>query len=204
MNAPASEELGRRMPQEVGGMAAGDIRRGDHPAIQLAQDGREEEQKAKQAYGIFLFLFYGLCALHSFLHYFIPITFVSSFLRYLRSALPSFRVTFVPALIYIFDYSTYQVRKMMTWSHCRFLNRLLSKAEELGKKIVIVSEAYTSKTCSACGWVDQNLGGRKVFGCRRCGWVVDRDVNGARGIFLRGLLFLEELANREGPNEGFA
>jgi IS605 OrfB family transposase len=96
------------------------------------------------------------------------------------------------------------VRKMLTWSHGRFLNRLLSKAEELGKKIVIVSEAYTSKTCSACGWVDQHLGGKKVFACRRCGWVVDRDVNGARGIFLRGLLFLEELANQEGPNEGFA
>ena len=96
------------------------------------------------------------------------------------------------------------VRKMMTWSHCRFLDRLLAKAEEMGKKVVVVSEAYTSKTCSACGWVDQGLGGRKVFRCRRCGWVVDRDVNGARGIFLRGLLFLEELANQEGPNEGFA
>jgi len=96
------------------------------------------------------------------------------------------------------------VRKMMTWSHGRFLDRLVSKAEELGKKVVVVSEAYTSKTCSACGWIDQNLGGRKVFRCQRCGWIVDRDVNGARGIFLRGLLFLEELANREDLNEGFA
>ena len=96
------------------------------------------------------------------------------------------------------------VRKMLTWSHGRFLNRLLSKAEELGKKIIIISEAYTSKTCSACGWVDQNLGGRKVFRCQHCGWMVDRDINGARGIFLRGLLFLEDLANREGLNEGFA
>ena len=83
------------------------------------------------------------------------------------------------------------VRKMLTWSHGRFLNRLLSKAEELGKKVVIVSEAYTSKTCSACGWIHRGLGGQKVFRCGNCGWVVDRDVNGARGIFLRGVLFLE-------------
>jgi|GraSoiStandDraft_51_1057287.scaffolds.fasta_scaffold647892_2 putative transposase len=87
---------------------------------------------------------------------------------------------------------------MLTWSHGRFLNRLLSKAEELGKKVVIVSEAYTSKTCSACGWINRNLGGQKVFRCRDCKWVVDRDVNGARGIFLRGILFLE------GRSSGFA
>lgn len=96
------------------------------------------------------------------------------------------------------------VRKMLTWSHGRFLNRLLSKAEELGKKVVIVSEAYTSKTCSACGWVNQSLGGQKVFRCQNCKWIVDRDVNGARGIFLRGLLFLEGLTAQVGFNEGFA
>ena len=83
------------------------------------------------------------------------------------------------------------VRKMLTWSHGHFLDRLLSKAEELGKKVVIMSEAYTLKTCSACGWIHRGLGGQKVFRCGDCGWVVDRDVNGAQGIFLRGVLFLE-------------
>jgi len=90
------------------------------------------------------------------------------------------------------------VRKMLTWSHGCFLERLLSKAEELGKKVVIVSEAYTSKTCSACGWINRSLGGQKVFRCWDCKWVVDRDVNSARGIFLRGILFLE------GRSSGFA
>src|SRR4051794_5957972 len=96
------------------------------------------------------------------------------------------------------------VRKMLTWSHGRFLTRLLDKAEEMGKKVVIVSEAYTSKTCSACGWVNQSLGGQNVFRCQNCKWIVDRDVNGARGIFLRGLLFLEGLTAQVGFNEGFA
>ena len=80
------------------------------------------------------------------------------------------------------------VRKMMTWAHSRFREKLVSKAEEHGKQVFLVSEAYTSKTCSACGWIDQNLGGKKVFSCRQCGLHVDRDLNGARGIFLRGML----------------
>src|SRR4051812_34357992 len=96
------------------------------------------------------------------------------------------------------------VWKMFTWSHGHLLNWLLSKAEELGKKVVIVSEAYTLKTCSVCGWIHCGLGGQKVFQCGNCGWVVDQDVNGARGIFLRGLLFLEELADQVGLDEGFA
>ncbi len=47
------------------------------------------------------------------------------------------------------------VRKMLTGSHGRFLDRLLSKAEELVKKVVIDSETYTSKTCSACELADR-------------------------------------------------
>lgn len=80
------------------------------------------------------------------------------------------------------------VRKMMTWGHARFRERLISKAQEYGKQVFLVSEAYTSKTCSQCGWVDTKLGGKKRFRCRECGLRIDRDVNGARGIFLRGLL----------------
>ena len=39
------------------------------------------------------------------------------------------------------------VCKMLTWAHSRFCNRLVFKAEELGKKVIIQNEAYTSKTC---------------------------------------------------------
>ena len=81
------------------------------------------------------------------------------------------------------------VRKMMSWAHARFRNRLLSKAEEFGKTVITsVSEAYTSKTCSRCGYIKRNLGGSKVFKCDRCGLQINRDLNGARGIFLRALL----------------
>jgi len=55
---------------------------------------------------------------------------------------------------------------MMRWSHGKFRKRLISKAEELGKQVEVVGEAFTIKTCSRCGWVDQRLGGRKMFRCR--------------------------------------
>ena len=79
------------------------------------------------------------------------------------------------------------VRSMLTWSHYTFRQRLKSKAEETGLKVVIQDESYTSKTCSNCGNI-QNIGGRKVYKCKNCNLVIDRDVNGARGIFLRALL----------------
>ena len=36
--------------------------------------------------------------------------------------------------------------------------------------------------------VHQKLGGRNVFKCGGCSLKIDRDINGARGIFLRALL----------------
>lgn len=76
-------------------------------------------------------------------------------------------------------------RAMLTWAHYRFKQFLTQKAVELKAQVIEVSEAYTSKTCSRCGTV-QEIGSRKVLSCR-CGLNIDRDYNGARGIFLRAL-----------------
>ncbi|KAJ3285378.1 hypothetical protein HK104_009523 [Borealophlyctis nickersoniae] len=81
------------------------------------------------------------------------------------------------------------VRNMLTWSHGRFRERLLSKAEEVGVTVITsVSEAYTSKTCSSCGFINRKLGGSRVFKCGGCGIEMDRDVNGAKGVLLRSLV----------------
>ncbi len=77
-------------------------------------------------------------------------------------------------------------RAMLTWAHFRFAEFLKHKASEFGTRVVRVCEAYTSKTCSACGKI-QNIGSKKVMNCTACGTVLDRDINGARGIFLRAL-----------------
>ena len=54
-----------------------------------------------------------------------------------------------------------------------------------------MNEAYTSKTCSECGYLKRNLGGSKVYHCDECGSVMDRDVNGAKNIFLKNFKALE-------------
>lgn len=78
------------------------------------------------------------------------------------------------------------VRSMLTLKHYTFSQRLEQKCFERGKVLVRVCEAYTSKTASWTGEIIHNLGGRKTI--KSGGFVVDRDENGARGIFLRALV----------------
>jgi putative transposase len=75
-------------------------------------------------------------------------------------------------------------RMMLTFSHFRFRSLLQSIAEKYSAKVVVVNEAYTSKTCSYCGTIHK-IGSKKHMEC--CGQVIDRDHNGARGIYLRAL-----------------
>lgn len=48
-----------------------------------------------------------------------------------------------------------------------------------------VREDYTSKTCGKCGYIDNNLGSKKIYDCKKCKIKIDRDVNGARNILLK-------------------
>ena len=86
------------------------------------------------------------------------------------------------------------VRSMLTFAHYRFKQFIKHKAFEFGKVVLDVNEAYTSKTVSWTGEVIRNLGGRKVVKSRKTGLVMDRDYNGARGIFLRALVDTPNLA----------
>lgn len=76
------------------------------------------------------------------------------------------------------------VRSMLTYSFFQFSQRLETKAKELGKYVYRGSEAYTSKTASWTGEV-KNISSAKTI--KSQGIVIDRDINGARGIFLRAL-----------------
>ena len=75
---------------------------------------------------------------------------------------------------------------LLTFAHHRFRNFLQHKAAETGRTVLIVNEAYTSKTVSWTGEIIHNLGGRKTVKSSD-GQRMDRDINGARGIFLRAL-----------------
>jgi putative transposase len=75
-------------------------------------------------------------------------------------------------------------RKLAQMSHGRFREFLLHKAQEYGTKIIICDEYWTSKTCTSCGKIKEDLGSAKVFSCA-CGSTHGRDAGAARNILLR-------------------
>jgi putative transposase len=65
---------------------------------------------------------------------------------------------------------TKTVRGLMTWAHGKFRQILSNLCLSRGNPLIHPSEAYTSKTCSTCGWINESLGGKEVFRCamQRC------------------------------------
>ena len=78
------------------------------------------------------------------------------------------------------------VRNLLTLAHYRFKLFVRHKALETGAIVLDVSEAYTTKTVSWTGEVLENLGGASMV-VAQDGERMDRDYNGARGIYLRAL-----------------
>ncbi len=73
----------------------------------------------------------------------------------------------------IADVGLYEFRRQLTY-----------KLEAAGLPLKVVSRWYpSSKTCNACGWIDedQQLSDR-TFVCKRCGLVLERDENAARTL----------------------
>jgi transposase len=79
----------------------------------------------------------------------------------------------------------------MRLAHYKFRNFLLHKASEIGTKVELCDEQYTSKTCGICGVLNETLGASKTFTCAACGFTADRDHNAARNILLRYLTINE-------------
>jgi putative transposase len=90
-------------------------------------------------------------------------------------------------------------RGLYTWAHYRFRERLLSKVREFPWcRVVIVDEAYTSKTCGRCGALNLKLAGKKDFRCGSCNFGADRDHNAARNILIKYLCETQEKHLGEG------
>ncbi|MDO9414521.1 transposase, partial [Pararhizobium sp.] len=66
-----------------------------------------------------------------------------------------------------------------------FRERLRYKCHANKINYRIISERYTSKMCSHCGNIHKNLGSSETYKCTNCDMVMDRDVNGARNIYLK-------------------
>lgn len=79
---------------------------------------------------------------------------------------------------YISDASFYMFRQQLEY-----------KCKWYGKKLVVIDRFYpSSKTCSRCGWKDDDLKlSDRVFRCENCGLELDRDFNAAINIQRMGV-----------------
>lgn len=66
--------------------------------------------------------------------------------------------------------------------------RLMYKAGLVGKRVELVPEPYTTKTCSCCGEINNNVGSKEVFTCSSCHLVAGRDINASKNMKMKGLL----------------
>ena len=77
-------------------------------------------------------------------------------------------------------------RLMCMYSFHSFKQKLAWKCSLYNKKLFIVDESFTSKTCGRCGILN-DVGGNEVYECTSCRLICDRDVSGARNIFIKNL-----------------
>lgn len=69
----------------------------------------------------------------------------------------------------------------------KFKMILLQQAEKAKKIVIPVNEYLTTKTCSTCGTLN-DPGKSKTYNCSNCNSIVDRDINAAKNILMKGIL----------------
>ena len=67
-------------------------------------------------------------------------------------------------------------------SPAKFKDAIINAAKREGVPYVEVDPAYTSKTCSDCGFIFKELKSEKEWTCLKCGVIHDRDENAAVNI----------------------
>lgn len=76
-------------------------------------------------------------------------------------------------------------RIAMKMSFYKFIQRLKYKCQRHKINFQLINEYLTSKLCSSCGHYN-DVGSAKIYECETCGLVIDRDVNAAKNIAMRG------------------
>ncbi len=82
---------------------------------------------------------------------------------------------------------------MAAYRHCEFLDKLMDKAKLYGCKVFEVNEAYTSKTCSNCGYIKNDLKNANHFVCNNCNNIMGRDPNASKNVMLRYFTKIESI-----------
>jgi transposase len=65
--------------------------------------------------------------------------------------------------------------------------KLKLKCIKENKEYKMINEYNTSKCCSNCGNKNVDLGSNKIYECKKCKKVYDRDVNASKNILIKGL-----------------
>lgn len=84
--------------------------------------------------------------------------------------------------------SSKAARIIQSYGHYNYRQKMIHKCRERNVKLLLCKEIYTSKTCSWCGNIKEDLGTAKVYECKKCDLKIHRDINGARNIMLRPLI----------------
>ncbi len=79
----------------------------------------------------------------------------------------------------------------------KLIQMLQYKSEERGIKVILVTEEYTSQTCSCCGHRSRsNRKHRGLFVCQQCHVVLNADINAAKNIAKKALPEFERIGDR--------
>ena len=70
----------------------------------------------------------------------------------------------------------------------------MDKSVEYGCRCSVVTEEYTSKTCSFCGHMS-NVYDKRLKICNHCNISIDRDINGSKNILIKNTKILSYNAN---------
>jgi hypothetical protein len=90
----------------------------------------------------------------------------------------------------------------MTFAHGEFRVFLEAYAKVRGVTVVHPSEAFTTKTCTGCGFV-REVGGVHTLHCERCRLTIDRDLSGpCRSGVSRHLVWRSHEDDTTGPRSG--
>ncbi len=73
----------------------------------------------------------------------------------------------------------------VSWSD--FTNKLSFKAESAGGKVVKVNPKNTSQKCSRCEEIVRKTLAARMYKCPHCGLKIDRDINAAQNILIKGI-----------------
>jgi transposase len=70
------------------------------------------------------------------------------------------------------------------YSLYQFKQRLKYKCKYTNTKYKEQDEAFTTQCCSNCSYRKKDIGSEKIYNCKKCGKIMDRDINSAINIMI--------------------